>query len=802
MRNSNNNPHRYFQRSVGVSLLALALIGVVSPVDVMAQTTDGGSAARDTLEEVVVTARRRDESLEKVPIAISVIGAKQLIERQVLSDADLQVAVPGLTIRETQGNNSLTYSIRGQSADTFSGSPSAVVTYFNEVPLTVAGASTFYDLQSIQVLKGPQGTLFGRNTTGGAVLFTPAKPTNKLEALLRTRIGNFDRREVEAMINVPIVDDKVLFRASFDGLKRDGYIQDLYTGDELGALDRKSGRVSLTVLPVDRLTNTTVFQYSHVGGTNTGASYTYSVYQCGQTNNGVPLTCGSGLLFSPALDSVTGPGSWAAYLAAHPKAYAPGLPAYVAEQKRIGPYKTRHPGGADHWGRNWVLTNTTSYELNDAVQLKNILGVSHVQTNSQQPQLGAPFVTIQTTNFATGLSGNRLDVESFSDEAQLQGTALDGDLTYIVGYFFQRQRTDTTWPQTYFDVSPIIPPSSVTNAFRIRNDTKAVYAQSSYNIGSLIGVDNLRFTTGVRYTWEHVQIERLPLSPYFGLATDQNTTFSDPSWDVGLEWEATQDLMLYIKTRGSFRSGGYNGSAPPPSVASYSDNKFKSEHVKDVEGGLKYGGLVFERPATLNIAVYKQWIHDVQRVEFPDPDGSGPLTSIAVTANVPSANVWGIELEGSIMPASWLEVGLTFAYTDATFTNGKVTLFGTGYDYGPFGDTPERSGVVYAQVDFPTSPRVGEVTLRGEVYGQTSQYFSNAANTVAPGTKLPSYHLYNARLSWGHIFGSDFSAALFGKNLMDQEYFVGGMPLASALGHNAADVGEPRTYGMELTYKY
>src|SRR4051794_19189573 len=115
--------------------------------------------------EIIVTARRVEESLQRVPAAITAFGAQELLERGIRTDSDLQLNTPGLTIRQTQGNNSLTYSIRGQTADTFSGTPSAVIAYLNEVPLTISSASSFYDLANVQVLKGPQGTLFGRNAT-------------------------------------------------------------------------------------------------------------------------------------------------------------------------------------------------------------------------------------------------------------------------------------------------------------------------------------------------------------------------------------------------------------------------------------------------------------------------------------------------------------------------------------------------------------------------------------------------------------------------------------------------------------
>lgn len=779
----------------------LAASTMLLPAGPAAAQSSGSAQARATPineGDIVVTARRRDETLSTVPAAITALSADDLVQRGVRTDADLQAVAPGLTIRQTQGNNSLTYSIRGQTADTFSGSPSAVIAYLNEVPLTINGASSFYDLENVQVLKGPQGTLFGRNATGGAVLYNSAKPSNELEALVRGRIGNYDLREVEGMLNVPLIEDTVLLRGAFNVVRKDGYIRNLLNGERLGNIRRDSGRVTLTVKPTETISNTTMVQYSRAGGTNTGASYTYSVYGCGDTNNGFALTCGAGLLFGPSLDSVTGPGSWDAYLSAHPEAYAPGLIAYVDEQRRIGPYKTRHPGGASHFGRDWFVTNTTEVELGGSATLRNIIGFARSRTRSEQPQLGAPFVTILTANAAAGEFGNQLKVRSVSEELQLVGDALDGKLDYIFGYYMQRQRSDTLWPQTYFDVSPVMAPNQVTNNFRLRNKTDALYGQLSYEV-----VPDLKLTGGLRYTWERVKISQLPAATYTFGAPDQKKTFSDPSWEVGLEYKASADWFAYLKTRGSFRSGGFNGAASPiTATATLGGNLFDSEHTQDIEGGLKVSGLVGGRPANFASAVFVQWIQDVQRVEFPDPDGSGGLASIAVTANVPSSRIWGFEAQGSVRVSDWLELGGSGAYTKATFTNGNISLFGNPYSYGPVGDTPKFSGTAYAQISLPVGEDMGDLALRGEVYGQTAQYFSNAAASIAPGTRLPGYALLHTRLDWTGIAGSNFSAALFAKNLTDEEYFVGGMTLAAALGHNAAAVGEPRTYGLEISFRY
>jgi iron complex outermembrane receptor protein len=760
------------------------------------------AADSQSLDEVLVTARRRSESLSRVPEAITAFNSEQLIERSIRTDADLQLVTPGLTIRETQGNNSLTYSIRGQTADTFSGSPTAVVTYLNEVPLSINGASTFFDLDSVQVLKGPQGTLFGRNATGGAVLYTSAKPTDHLAVQLGGRVGNLDLREGNGMINVPLLDGKLLLRAAFNILDRNGYVHNLFDDSWLGQTRRQSGRLTATLLPTDGLTNTFMFQYDHTAGTNTGASYTYSAYACGQTNNGFELTCSSGLLFGPTLDSVFGPGAWASYLAAHPKAYAPGLLAYVDEQRRLGFYNTDHPAGAAHRGLDWMASDTTTLDITSDLQFKNILGVSQSATDSQQPQLGAPFVTILTSNLTSGEQGNQLRIHSISEEPQLQGKAFGGQLTYIAGLYLQRLRTDTVWPQTYFDLEPVLPPQTVTNAFRAWNKTDAVYGQGTYDLGALTGVQDLRFTAGLRYTRERVSFQQLPQATYTYGAPGQSKTFQDPSWEVGLEYQVTPSLFNYVKTRGSFRSGGFNGAAPPINAgATGGGNIFNSEHTQDVEVGLKFHGNAFGLPVTLNMDAYNQWIQDVQRVEFP-PDPTGASASIAVTANVPDAVIRGIEFESSVMPVSWLQVGASGSFTDARYTNGEINLFGTPYVYGPFADTPRTSGGLFSQIDLPGRAGIGAFNLRGEVYAQSGQYFSSAANSIAPDTRLPGYALVNARLGWSDIMGSGVTAALFGKNLLDRGYFTGGMTLAAALGHNSADVGEPRTYGLELSYRY
>jgi iron complex outermembrane receptor protein len=209
------------------TLLASASImafmpGVSFAADAVAAAPGAAAAPASELSAVVVTARRRSENLEKVPVAISALGAVQMAARTIVSERDLQAAVPGLIVRASEQQNQLNYAIRGQTIDAFSGSSPGVLTYFNDVAVSGVSATTFYDLEGVQVLKGPQGTLFGRNTTGGAVLFNTVKPSNTFGGFIDAQIGDLNLRDVKGAIDIPIVTDKVQLRVAGDYRSRDG----------------------------------------------------------------------------------------------------------------------------------------------------------------------------------------------------------------------------------------------------------------------------------------------------------------------------------------------------------------------------------------------------------------------------------------------------------------------------------------------------------------------------------------------------------------------------------------------------
>lgn len=224
-----------------------------------AQTDDAANA----VDDIIVTARRRAENMQSVPVAITAIGADTLREKAITTPYDLSNSTPGITATAgSSSRNDVQYFIRGQGA-TYGSTPS-VVTYFADVPQqaasTVGGSNiTFYDLESVQVLKGPQGTLFGRSTTAGAVLLTPKKPTGEFDGFFEVSLGNYSLRQFTGAITIPIVGDSLAVRIAGDYSYREGFARSLTTGRDLDDRDRSSYRITLLARPVDWLTNTTIF---------------------------------------------------------------------------------------------------------------------------------------------------------------------------------------------------------------------------------------------------------------------------------------------------------------------------------------------------------------------------------------------------------------------------------------------------------------------------------------------------------------------------------------------------------------
>ena len=739
--------------------------------------------------DIIVTARRRSESLYEVPIAITALSSETIQQQQITSEIDLQRAVPGLTIRQGGSANQYNFALRGQSIDTYSGSPPAVLSYINEVQIVQQSASAFYDLAGIQVLKGPQGTLFGRNSTGGAVLFQTASPSDDFGGYLIGRYGNYRSKYLEGAINVPL-GERADLRVAGAYTGGGAYVENILTNRRLGKKDIKSVRGTLLLKPIDNLTNSTVVQHTSEGGNN-APNVIYTAYPCGGPPvNGYTLVTTTTCTYNPANPAFN------AYIAAYPRLapFAGGLEALAQMQRRWGPWKVAIDANLSHRAKSTFGINTTTFELSPVLTLKNIVGYNKSRASDGLDYDGSPYPIVTTGGVlsADGTmiidNGKNLDTatEQFSNEFQIQGKAFDNRLVYVLGAYWLDQTYDVT--SNILAFGGIGPGANLTYQAEQKNSSRALFAQGTYKV-----TDPLSLTAGFRYTWDTLSQttgEDSVYFPFFGRARERMKAHK-PSWTVSLDYQLTPSTLVYITQRGSWRAGGYNFSvAPVPTTAVDGGNVFVSETTKDIEIGLKYNGNELGLPASFTIAAYNQWIDDVQRGGFAPPLG-------LLTTSVPKGEVTGVEAALSITPADWLTIGGAAAYTNARYTEAEVVLFTNLIRYGPFADTPKFTGSVFFDATYELPGEAGRLVLHGDGFGQTKFAFSNVADTISPGSSLKGYVLINGRLSWNNVMGSKVSAAFYVRNLLDEVYYTGGTS-GEGLGHNQALGGQPRMFGGEL----
>lgn len=748
---------------------------------------DGASSG-----EIIVTARRREESLSKVPIAITAINGDELAKRAIVNENDLQAAVPGLVIRQNGGVHSFNYSIRGQSVDTFTNSPPSVLPYVNEVQISTLSASTFYDMGGIQVLKGPQGTLFGRNATGGAVLYSTARAGDELAGYIQGRYGSYDAWNIQGAVNLPLGEVGAL-RVAGSVTGGGAFVKDFFTSDEYGDLDQKSIRATLRLSPGGALTNTTVVQHTDEDGTNTP-------YELWSVN---PQPCVSAADFTTAhclLNAATNPGL-TAILAARPAVFQGGLAAAVAKQREVGPWVSLSSFPPYHKASNTYVINTTELEVGSELKLKNVFGWNRSKSDDGFDYDGSPYHFFETQGTPTAndvkvnpTNGFRRGIRQISDELQLQGKALDGRLDFVVGGYYLNQKDSVVSNLTFGQ--PIFTFPFIYTA-QWETESVAGFAQASYKVA-----DQLSLTGGFRYTHDKTQIFQLPGSLWLGFIASnapEKTSASKPSWTVTLDYQATPELMLYVAHRGSWRAGGYNYSVFPANVtAANGGNLYLPETTQDVEIGVKYSGDGLGVPVTFNADFYNQWVKDIQRAAYLlTPAGVSLLT-----VNVPKAQIIGFEFDASVRPSEFVSFGISGNYTNARYTDGRVNVLGFSFNYGPFADVPKWSGSLYGEVGTRLAGDAGKVSLRVDVYGQTEMNFSNVSDTVNPNTTLPGYALVNARLTWAEAMGTGISASVFVRNLGNKRYFSGGNAASNGGNTNVVNPGLPRMWGGELRFQF
>lgn len=816
-----------------------------------------GSSVTPDGSEIVVTAQRRDERAQDVPIAITAFSSERLQQQNITTAQDLQGTAPSLLVGPNgQGSrDTQSFTIRGQGA-TFQASPGVVV-YLNEVPLPAAvslsqqgGPGNFGDLENVQVLAGPQGTLFGRNTTGGAVLLVPKKPTNDFSGWVQGKYGNFDSKEIEGAVNAPIISDKLLVRLVGAYHDRDGYTRDVVWNKDRDNVHWYSGRLGVTWRPTDNIENYLM---------------AYGSYS---KNNGSGLIANS---FNVAGLSSVGFCHNPSQTPQSPISVPCGLYEGVAAQTRaLGPRATAH--GIDDFQKTktWGITDTLDIDLSDELTLRNIVSFQKfksfyrydgdatiLQQNDQGPSKlpetgqaafpgGRPIAYYNSSQIHLP----RDSYKFFTEELQLQGTFLDNHLTVTAGGFYSNQTpagpqgnstinycpaaltgiplSASFNPDGTLSTRPLCIPS-VSYGY-VSTRSTALYFQSSLDLGAVEpSLEGLRLTGGFRYTWDRISGRTTSYTPTaYPLATSyicQSTSelVSDPSqcgfsanlkskapsWLVGIDYRPINDVLLYAKVNRGYKSGGLNSFAVFPET-----RVFEPEYVTSYEGGFKSDFRIGGIPWRLNATYF---FLDYDNIQIAAGDFNPVTTASGARIISAKAEVQGVELEASFKPWKPIEIGANFSYNDfkytrfSTISNGSLEdCSGTFPPPGSPTDFRCLSGVIrpviysiHTAVEMPISETMGTIALFAN-YSHNGAFKATPIGLPAsePGSRMAPFGTLNISLDWKNIAHSGIDAGIFVTNAANKTYRISNSNVYQALLTQTSIYGEPRMYGLRLRYRF
>lgn len=810
----------------GAAARPLAQVGTW-PDSTLAPDAAQAAQSASTVDEIIVTARRTSERLQDVPVAVTALNAEQLERQNILQPQDLQRVSPSLTVTPTaRGTSTPQYGMRGQRAST----PTmlidpAVGVYFAEIGTSRAGGgnATLYDLESVQVLRGPQGTLFGRNNTGGAVLITPAAPTDVLEGYVNGRLGDYALKDMEGAFNLPL-GDKAALRLAGRVTERDGYFRSVATGQRSYDINNQNLRASLRWTPNDVFTSTTIATWLE-------ADEAGSMLK--------PTLINPGAITNPALRNL--------------------IVADHAFQQTLGFYENAQGSGPDNFenralNRVWGVQNASVLELSDQLRLKNIIGWRDISVDYCLDALG----TRSHIQRYCGLQ----DTEQFSNELQLQGSF--GKLDTVLGlFYFWESGDEINRNPGVVAISATTPSLSNWVDSEATNTSYAVFAHGSYAFSNRLSVSaGLRWTHDTRKVDWHSRQEvaanataprrivcrmdgaAIGPSPYGGAVLDATEAiltaerdvcsfkaeadFSEPTWNLSVDYELSPRNMVYLAHRRGYRAGGFTAQ-PGNATAGSLDNPatiaqrvpYLPEILDDIEFGTKNEFDIAGMRSRFNLAAYHGWYADIQR-------NSQQLVNNVVTAltvNAAEAAIWGIEADWSLRLHPTLEFGGGYSLTKAEYKD-FLNYYNTGTTAAPvltpvdvsdarFGFTPEHQ--FNASLTWtPTLPgEVGDASVTLSYYYQSDFSTSDTAssncgpNGAFPacqnyGVDVDAYELWNLRADLRDVAGRQgLDLGLFVTNLMDKEYYAFGTPqLGQPYGLFSQGVGAPRMWGLSLRYRW
>ena len=722
-----------------------------------AQTADTG-----VLEEITVTAQRRSEKLQEVPIAVSAFTSEQLASRGIKNVYDLGSLAPNVQISTATANNSGTQiSIRGgvQINPALYWDPTVGI-YLDGVYISKALGSVFdiVDLERVEVLRGPQGTLYGRNTLAGAINLVTRAPSGEFKGEATVGFGRFNDRFGKVSIDLPQMG---IVKASFGGRvqRRDGDPKTLQGSSvpELNNRDQKAARAALDFDFTDTFTASYRFDYSNL--------------------DQIPMH---------------------SYLV---RGDLPFLTPYVTKTR-----DSRVAVDGPTLERSKVVGQglTLSWDIDDQNTLKSISAYRTLRWDDQLDLDGSPLAVAHTGRFSS--------FTNLSEELQLVGKA--GDFNYVAGLYYYKDRGHTRNPQTFFFGT-----FNFDSRYGYRTTAWSGYSQVDYHV-----TDRLTATGGVRYTREKKGIDRLlgvnfavgtPFIPLVPAGTTASKTFSATTPLGILSYKITDDVNAYVKYSEGFKSGGFNGEYgdvgfTPDVIANNileTQTPFKPERQKSIEAGVK--STLDNGRLQLNAAVFQNRTSNLQLSIFR---ATGAASSII--RNAGKARVRGFELEAKYRPVEQLLLSGSYGRLAAKYTEfldrGVNVASNRAFIHAPKNTFNITGDAELAQATYGSWHLVADYAWTDSFYdypfqlaSSGSQYDPTAA--IAGDTKIKSNGILNMRLSLRDIpFGSlSGEVSLWAHNLTDEKHIANNIDFGPGFGSlTPAYYIEPRTYGVELTLRW
>ena len=740
------------------------------------------------IEEIVVTAQKREENLQDTPIAITAFTEESLEGHLINDISKLADFTPNVIFDTTTPigglSNGAAVFIRGIGQWDFAMTTDpGVGTYIDGVYSSRAagGVLDVVEIERIEILRGSQGTLFGRNTIGGAINITTKRPADTFGGMVEATFGEFERTDFKGSLDVPITD-KFQTKFAFSSKNRNGFVDRVLVGDRLGDEDRQSVRGSFLLQASDDIEIYATVDYTSIDEQSAGSVLAGITEFAGDPSQGlVPSsTWAYNRLFVPA---------------------NPGAVPYTPENfilDDIDSTKATGVTGTDLEIFGATLTFTWSLPW---FEFKSISAYRETEGEFARDPDNSSIQITETINPI-------YDHEQFSQEVQVTGGTFNERLQYVLGaYYFEEDGTDGASVPIYGAIPTpgglIGLPLFINNFYLVDNTSKAVFGQGTFDLTNQIAL-----TFGMRYTEDEkefayrqyispdpegviavVKILGAPV-PLPGPAADiilwedDSDEFSELNFRAGLEYQFNEDTLFYFTYADGYKSGGFNFRYV---VSRRYPLAFDPETLESYEVGVKWQGL--NDRLRVNAAGFVSEYSDIQIQLFET--GGGPLTQ-----NAGVADIIGVEVEVTAVPHERLLLNAGFGYIDAEYDelNLPTTNVAQGISLEhKLANTPETTVNVSAEYNHPLP--WGSLVVRGN-YRYTDDLHNDAQNS--PFLYQEGYHTVNASLTFS-IGSWEFSA--FGTNLTDERFIYSG-DSNFGLGFHEANYNRPREFGGLIRYRF